>query len=395
MEGTRLFKDDSPAYSCRFSFRGKRRQIALGLSNKRQAAAKVAEIYTDLIAHGWDTTLRQYKGAQQAGTTIGDFIRGAAKLSSARSGTIEAYIKALRKIVSETESIDPTGKYDSKSGGTAQWHQKIDAVRLDRITPERINAWKNLRLQEHRDDPIQRAQAIVTVNSLIRNAKALFAKKNMAFLRASLELPSPLPFDGVTMEKSPSLRYHSKINAKEILEKADQELAGEDEEVFKALLLALVCGLRRSEIDNLLWEKFDFENQLLHIETTEYHQLKSADSAGEIDLDQKTAEIFKAFRGNSPEDDFVIKAKPARKVSKGKSPRAYRCNHVFTRLNIWLKSHGVDSKKPTHTLRKEIGSIIAAQHGIFAASRYLRHSDVRITAQLYADKKARIVPTFS
>ena len=40
-----------------------------------------------------------------------------------------------------------------------------------------------------------------------------------------------------------------------------------------------------------------------------------------------------------------------------------------------------------HTLRKEAGSIIATQHGIFAAAQFLRHSDIKVTAEHYADKK--------
>ena len=52
----------------------------------------------------------------------------------------------------------------------------------------------------------------------------------------------------------------------------------------------------------------------------------------------------------------------------------------------------MEGNKPIHTLRKEIGSIIASEHGIFAASRYLRHSDIRITSAIYADKKHTVVP---
>ncbi|MES2597438.1 MAG: hypothetical protein V4662_18965 [Verrucomicrobiota bacterium] len=32
-------------------------------------------------------------------------------------------------------------------------------------------------------------------------------------------------------------------------------------------------------------------------------------------------------------------------------------------------------------------SIFASEHGIFEASRYFRHSDIRITSAIYADKK--------
>jgi len=50
------------------------------------------------------------------------------------------------------------------------------------------------------------------------------------------------------------------------------------------------------------------------------------------------------------------------------------------------------AKKPIHELRKEIGSIIATEEGIFAASCYLRHSDISITSSIYADQKKKIFP---
>lgn len=49
-----------------------------------------------------------------------------------------------------------------------------------------------------------------------------------------------------------------------------------------------------------------------------------------------------------------------------------------------IRENGI---RPIHTLRKEIGAVIASRDGIWKASRYLRHSDIRITSKLYADKK--------
>ena len=51
---------------------------------------------------------------------------------------------------------------------------------------------------------------------------------------------------------------------------------------------------------------------------------------------------------------------------------------------------GIAANKPLHELCKEIGALIATEHGIFAASRFLRHSDITTTARHYADHKARI-----
>jgi len=40
-------------------------------------------------------------------------------------------------------------------------------------------------------------------------------------------------------------------------------------------------------------------------------------------------------------------------------------------------------------LRKEFGSQLCAKYGIYAASRMLRHADIRVTAEHYLDTKER------
>ena len=60
------------------------------------------------------------------------------------------------------------------------------------------------------------------------------------------------------------------------------------------------------------------------------------------------------------------------------------------KLGAWLEGEGVSARKKLHGLRKERGAVIANTLGIFAASRALRHADIRITSQYDADKKVRI-----
>jgi len=67
----------------------------------------------------------------------------------------------------------------------------------------------------------------------------------------------------------------------------------------------------------------------------------------------------------------------------------YRSQRIFKRLTNWLREHGVNGERPRHTLRKEFGSQICDRHGIYAASRALRHSDVGTTALHYLDKRSR------
>lgn len=389
--------NQSPSYSVRIVYQKKRTRFPLETPNKEAAASKAAKIFQFLIENGWERTLEVFKPQTttkktkgQKGETVGALIEAATQLSTARPQSKDAYTKAFRRVVAGITGIENGKKYDGLKGGTQAWQSAVDAVKLSEITPAKVTFWKNRYLEEVKQNPSQLQSAKTTVNSLIRNAKALFSRKLMPFLEKEIALPDPLPFDQVTMEKPASMRYHSKIDASAIIRAAMSELRDSDPEVLKALTLACICGLRISEIDYLLWDAIDFRRSILRLETTQFHELKSADSAGEIDLNEQVVALFRDFKTEAT-GEFVVES--GRSTKKRPGSRHYRCDSVFTRLRSWLRRKGVMAKKPIHELRKEVGSIIANEHGIFEASRYLRHSDIRITAAIYVDKKRRITPS--
>jgi len=383
-------------YSVRIEWKGKRVRFPLNTANRNEAASKAAKIFGYLIENGWNETLSEFKPQTHPpepisqAATIGDLISANQKYSSARPQTLEAYFKALRRITSSLVELSKQHTLPSKKDSRQVWRDAVDALPLDLLTPERIQEWKRDYLARNSKTATAKRKATTTVNSLIRNSKALFSKKLLPFISKDLELPSILPFEGVTMEKPPSPRYHSKIDAKKIIKAAHSELRENNPEAYKIFLLALICGLRVSEIDFLLWEAFDFRTGVLTIENTEYHELKSEDSAGEINLSEDLQSIFSDL-SKIADGDFVIQSGAS--IERPASARTYRCKTHINVLIAWLRKNEVRATKPIHELRKEIGSIIASEEGIFAASRYLRHSDIRITSAIYADQKKPIIPS--
>jgi integrase len=294
--------------------------------------------------------------------TIGKLITAATRLSSTKKESLDTYAKALRRIA--TGVLTVKGGKSGPKQGTDAWRRLINATPMDKLT-----------------------SAAVTVNSLLRNSKALLSKRVRPFLEKEMVLPSPLWFESVPMEKEPSMRYHSTIDAGTILRAAMEELAPEQPEVFKALILTLICGLRRSEADAMQWAQVDLEAGTLEIMDTEHRALKSADSAGKIALDAEVVALLRGFKTKT-ESPFILETpKLARAAFKEHKSRTYRCDATHTALIDWLRKNGVNGKRPMHTMRKEVGSVIASRDGIFAASRFLRHSDIRITSRLYADSK--------
>lgn len=139
----------------------------------------------------------------------------------------------------------------------------------------------------------------------------------------------------------------------------------------------------------MLWKSVDLKKGVIQIERTDYFQPKSEDSAGEADLAPELVEIFRRFKA-SANGEFVIESQnpPRYHVSRAN----YRAEADFAALYEWLGSKGVSARKKLHELRKECGAVIANNMGIFAASRALRHADIRITSQFTRTKKSGLRP---
>ena len=175
------------------------------------------------------------------------------------------------------------------------------------------------------------------------------------------------------------------------MRQAREDLAQSDPDSFLVMLLALAAGLRRGEIDRLLWRNVDVAGGRIIIEESEHGQLKTEESRGTVDIDPRTVEILRGFQAKA-QGQFVIEAKRAiAGVASREWGNRYRCVTVFERVNRWLRAHGIEGNKALHVLRKEAGAIVVTREGIFAASQFLRHGDIAVTAAHYADKKTRTV----
>jgi integrase len=359
--------------------------FSLGTANRAAAAARARDIYLHLAANGWEATLAKFKPKSGQATvrivTVGDFI-GEVKANCPKRGrTLDDYIRCFRHIVADIFEIEGgTEKYDYRAGGRQRWVEKVDAIEIAKVTPALVQKWKIHFLSRADANPAKERIARISVNSLLRQARSLFSTKRLQFVQVA-GLKSP--FEGIALEPRQSMRYRSTLRIHDLCGQALAELGQEELKVF---LLAAMAGLRRNEIDKLPWTALDWDRGTLRVEVTEHFDGKSEDSIGEVDVDPEFLELFKGFK-SSGRGHFVIQSNV--RARPGAAYSHYRCKHVFERLNKWLREKGVKGARPLHTLRKEFGSLVCEQFGIFAASRALRHADIGITSQHYLDKKAR------
>jgi integrase len=370
-------------YAVKLQFAGHRETIRLETANREIAAQNAREIYLYLQSHGWDETLLKFKPksrwSSSAATTVGEFLEQVQSVWSGKNKTIGDYIRAFRTIVSDVFEIDGgASKFDYRAGGRKSWLQKVERIRLRDITPDKIQKWKVEFLRRASNNPAKRRSASISVNSLLRQAKSLFAPGILKFVK--LDIPSS-PFEGVQFEPRRSMRYQSSFDLEKLIRAAEEGLPREQ---FKIFLLAIMAGLRRNEIDKLEWNAFDWTRGVISIKATAYFSPKSEDSTGDVEVDPEAMELFRGYTATAS-GDFVIESTVSPRPDAAYSH--YRCQREFEALNKWLQAHGVKGNRPLHTLRKEFGSQVCGQHGIYAASRALRHADIAITSLHYLDKR--------
>jgi integrase len=390
----RIFKQpNSPNWFAAISARGVRRKLSLGSPNKENAALVARDIYELARVVGWDAVAAKYRSRQiqtRSNLTVGQFISLAQSVAGVKRSTLYGYIKSLRKIVSNCFSLD-TGKakYDPHSGNRL-WLGRVHAVKLERLTPQRVQAWKRSFLARAKADPLSQRSAKVTVNTSLRQARSLFSKKILKHLQG-INLPDPLPFSQVEFEPRQSLKYRTAFDVQTLIAKARDQLAQSDPEAFKVFLLAVMVGLRRKEIDLLEWNSFLWDIGVVRIQSTEYFDAKTEDSLADVAVDGELLELFRGYQARAT-SAFVIESLD--QLRPGANYLFYRCQKVFDRLICWLRENGLVSKKPLHTLRKEFGCRVNELYGIHAASRALRHSSVTVTDQYYTDGRRRAAPGF-
>jgi integrase len=386
-----IHRHGSPNYGMRIEFRRRELTFSLRTGNKEAAAKRAAAIFRDLVELGVDATIKKHRGPKddvpkREEVTIGAWVSAAEKVFDGSPATFGGYVRALRLIASQILATQKTTKRFGRTQ-SKNYRQQIDSTPLAIFTPTALQSWRIAYVKRVGENPAKRRSARISANSAIRQARALFSRKIVKFV-SGVAAPDPLPFSGVEFFPRESMKYHSKIDPSALLRTAHDELLICEPEVFKALVLALGGGLRRGEIDKLLWRQLDFDAELIRIEATETGGLKTPDSAGVVPIDEGLVAILRGMKARS-HGPFVLEGGTGMTVSLPWGQR-YRCTDVFDRLTQWLRQHGVEGARPLHTLRKEAGSLVATEAGIHAASRFLRHADIQITAAYYADHKDRV-----
>ena len=366
---------------------GREAWFNLDTASTALAATKAREIYIFLRANGWDQTNARFKPETQVrieSPSLDEFLAEVRVKGGIRAKTLACYERKFRKIVADIRGLDDPRKFDKKKGGHAEWSARIGRVKLSDITSGKIQQWKLEFIAKAGGDPLLEKAARNSVNSFIRNSRCLFSPDILKHLSSVGTIQSP--FTDIKLERAGSMKYRSEINPKLLGDAAQRDLAPTRPAEFLIFTLAIGAGLRRNEIDKMEWSWIDWVAEVIRIQPSRYFTPKTEESENEVKVTTALLNLIKPYMASSS-SPFVVPGKAPRIATKYDH---YRCDLHFTRLNEWLRSKGISAPNPLHSLRKEFGSLLCDQQGIWAASRALRHRSIKTTEDHYIDQKRRV-----
>ncbi len=372
--------------------------ICLDTANQSKGAAKARDYWVRMKAIGLPALLAELapdKKPTKSGT-VGEVIAAASTVATVRPRTLSQYASALRLIAADVAGLDGgNDRFAYKSPVFAAWREKVDAVPLSKLSADAVKEWRASRIGAAAN-PKERESAEVSANSTIRMARSMFGEALLQTIRKNVELPDFIPCAGISLGKSTS-RFKPDVSAEWLFATARTDLEAKAPEVFKALALCLLAGLRRAEADCLTWGQMDLEGGSIRIETTEHFQPKTKDGEREIDLSPQAVEILRTFKAMpDPDPVFVLSGGQAKPSAKYQFYRADCAPHqTWAKLTEWLSAKGVTAEKPIHQLRKQAGAFINAAYGLEAARAFLGHADIGTTSDSYVAKRARHAVTMA
>jgi integrase len=372
----------------RLAIGGKRRQLSLDSGNKQTAAERAAAIYASAKDQGWDAavsafgTRRKPTPPPPASATVGDVIRVIEERGThLRQSTKLRIYSALRVVVASAAGIE---EYDLKASNAAKSARRdaIDRIDLATVTPDLIRRWQREFISGTDDDlqlVCKKRSADGTIAAFSRAWTAALAPH---YADAGLTMP-PNPAKSVRLFRLKTPRYRSDVDAGALVRDAKDQLSVDG---YRALVLALQFGLRRAEVDRLQWQHIDLLAGQLSVEGTEAGATKTGASARVLDISPGMIDVLAEWKEGAI-GDYVVAPLAALRSKRWSS---YRADVAFEEVLGWLRGRGWDSAQPLHQLRKEFGSMISMNFGVFEASEALGHSDVRVTAALYVSAKRAI-----
>ena len=200
-----------------------------------------------------------------------------------------------------------------------------------------------------------------------------------------VERPQPKKFVG---------DFYSVDEVKTLLEHAKEDV------IYIPIVLAVYCGLRRSEALGLSWSNIDFENDKIFIGQKVLEVVRNGKMEQVVSDEMKTESSRRSFKMIPEVKEILLAHKERQELYRKQFRRAYckkyldyiyvnamgelvKPNFITQHFEIVLKNHGL-KKIRFHDLRHSCASLLYANGvSLRDIQEWLGHSDIGTTSNIY------------
>ena len=179
-----------------------------------------------------------------------------------------------------------------------------------------------------------------------------------------------------------------------------------DDPLYIPIVLAVYCGMRRSEALGMTWDCVDFENDKISVQKKVIEISKNGKKQIIVSDELKTESSRRVFAMHPDVKKILLKHKEQQEVYRKQFKRSYskkylnmvcvdqlgdliRPNFVTEHFNILLKKHNL-RKIRFHDLRHTCASLLVAlNENMKVIQAYMGHSTMSITADTYSHLDTR------
>ncbi len=327
---------------------------SLATGDRALALRKARLLAEDLSKDRWDRVfeLRTRRELASIGEVLAVYEPAAARLQVKPRSSYDA-ARALELVVRKGLDV-----------------KTADAVSTRELTDKLARRFETASVAGAVEQEVERTKR--SAASLLRQARSVFCRDALQFYQdAGLTLPDVSGFR--------TARVLLKVAKLDYTPPSDPVLAAtfaalpalaqgtaRERDMFRAVCLAVGAGLRKSEIMAARWSWFAVRDGR-PVVCAEY-VCKNRSAMDVPMLSEWWARLQSARPAEAQEDSQILCTAPAA---------------VFRAVGKWMGALGWRTQKRIHEFRAYVGSQIAKEHGIVAASLFLRHGDISTTQRFY------------
>ncbi|MBC2594885.1 hypothetical protein H5P28_11515 [Ruficoccus amylovorans] len=273
-------------------------------------------------------------------------------------------------------------KFENLSGHKIDYTEQFK-LPVNKLTLAMVHAVQDQFIEEAEDEEELNSKK-TTANTYLRSVQSVFGETPWEYYQQiGLTLPERAEWDFLKAKQMRVNRFYEMLPIADIekIVRGAEALKKTDLNAWRALILACHFGLRRKEIAHAQWPWFQVGDEIRFRLTLDRKFIPKWAHAREVVIKRHVYQWLHEVRTEA--DGYIIEGAVTERLDGDENPNG----EVFGRLIEWLRSIGIDRRKPIHELRKIWTQSKIPIDGMLAAQKQGGWKDLDTLNKHYADQE--------